>query len=175
MDPKTNIRMRKRKQKKLSQKCNDAYAIVLDNASLHGVSYGSGENVNEQDYLAAKEQLEAEYREASKVVADYKRKLEVIEAAWAIYQDLAKKHGKPKSESRPVISDLVRAVLPTVGEKFKKYQILAAIEKKFPEYKGTFRISSLAGTLNRMCKRGELEVVERGKGPEGFVYKRGTN
>lgn len=169
-----NIRMRKvSKDQKNCLKSAAIQEIHLDNASMHLLGFKASKRMNEREYLAAKEHLAAGLAEAQ---ADYQKKLDALESTWTLLQDLAKTRGVPlTTESRPVISDLIRAVLPTMGDQFQKHQILAAIEKKFPESKGTFRLSSVSGTITRMCKRGELLIAERGRGPDGFVYRRGKS
>lgn len=144
-------------------------------ATMQSLISEAGEPMDEREYLAAKEHIEAECREIVEAAqANRTKKLEALESTWSLFQDIAKKKGTAiTAETRPVLSDLVRAVLPTLGDQFKKYHVLKAIESKFPESKGTFLVSTLGGTLTRMRKRGELEIAERGSGPDGFVYRRG--
>ena len=159
-------------KKSLPSKCNNARKISLDTATLH--KYHKVEMMDEREYQALKEHIEAEYREASAALEDdYKRKLAALELTWSVAQGRCKKRGLAElNSSKPIIGDLIRSVLPSLGTEFTKYDIERAVEKKFPEAKGTFRASSLAGTVSRMVKRKQLEVVRRGSGPEGFTYRR---
>jgi len=159
-------------KKRLSGKRSNAGEISLDTATLH--RYDKVEMMDEREYQALKEHIEAEYREAVATLEDdYKKKLEALELTWSVAQGRSRKRGLAElNGSKPAIGDLIRSVLPSLGPEFTKYDIERAVEKKFPETKGTFRGSSLAGTVSRMVKRKQLEVVRRGSGPEGFTYRR---
>jgi len=126
--------------------------------------------MNRRDYESLKEHIDARLREAQ---AAHQRDMEALERTWAVSQEVTQKIGTQLGESKPVIADLIKAVLPTLGKEFKKYEIAAAIEKRFPETKGMFRASSLAATVSRLAKRHQqIEIIQKGPGPEGHVYRR---
>jgi hypothetical protein len=125
--------------------------------------------MDEADYLRLKEHIEVEFKAAEAV---YKSKLAALETTWAVSREVNKQRVPTPSEEKPSISDLIRAVLPSLGKEFTRFDIQSAIEKKFPESKGTFRKSSLGGAISRMVKRTQIEVVKRGSGPEGYVFRR---
>jgi hypothetical protein len=104
------------------------------------------------------------------LAAEYRKKLEALDIIWASYRDKAK-NPTLELDVRASITDLVRQVLPKLGEEFSIWDIKKAIEKTFPEAKGTFRKNSLSGTLTRMQQRGEIEIVRKGSGTLPTTYR----
>lgn len=169
--------------RKISQKQRDL--IVQDYekkllACKTALGYTS-ERMNESQYRREKTETEARRAAAidtAKAAMDaaeaaYKREMEALDLYYA-----ASKAGQKKRElseltrSRLVITDLVMEVLPTLGEEFTSFDIERAIEKKFPDAKGTYKRNSLSGTISRLKKRKVIDFARRGSGPEGSTYKR---
>jgi hypothetical protein len=125
--------------------------------------------MNRRDYENLRDHIEAEHSEAE---AAYQKKIEALEMTWAVSQEISKKLGTALGEVKPVITDLVKAVLPTLPEEFTSFDIERAIESKFPETKGAFRRSSLGAAISRMNRRKLIEVAKKGPGPKGYVYRR---
>ena len=134
----------------------------------------TGKRMDEREYQKHKAEFAAK-REAriDAANADYEKEMEALEIIRAASKEIEKNRElSDLTKSRMVITDLVMAVLPTLGDEFTSFDIERAIWKKFPEAKGAYKHNSLSGTISRMVGRKQLEVITQGSGPKGSTYRR---
>jgi hypothetical protein len=165
------IRRRKRSHKQMeSGAALQLEKIILDCKTALG---HTSKRMNEREYLKLKTEFAAKRNaRIDAAEADFKREMDALEIVRAACQDGEKRHELSEiTQSRMVITDLVKAVLPDLGDEFTSFDIERAIEKKFPEAKGTYKRNSLSGTISRLTKRQVIEVVKKGSGPEGNIYR----
>ena len=110
-------------------------------------------------YKKLKEEIEAEYQ----------KKKDALEMVWRMCQ---KQNGSGVSgaeHSASTISDAVRRVIEGLANDFTANDIQQGL--KDHSVKGIQRIA-ITNTIHRLCRRGELEVVKKGRGRMSGVYRK---
>jgi hypothetical protein len=171
--PPLTLTLRRRKP---SQREVEAAAVLQFNKILLDCKTAlrhTSKDMNEREYLRLKADFAAKRKARIDAAdADYKREMDALEIVRSASQSSENKHELSElTKSKIVISDLVKQVLPMLDQEFTSFDIERAIEKKFPEAKGTYKHNSLSGTISRLKKRKVIEVVKEGSGPEGNVYR----
>ena len=112
----------------------------------------------------------AQYKQLKdEIEIDHKKKLEALEMVWRMCQ---KQNGSSASSVEhfgSTTSDAVRRVVEGLANDFTANDIVQGL--KDHSVKGVQRIA-ITNTIHRLCRRGELEVVKKGRGRMAGVYRK---
>jgi len=117
--------------------------------------------MNYEEYAKLKEELEAEF----------KKKMEALEMVWKMCQkSTGTAELKNNNRAYGHIAVAIRKVLETTTVDFSVDYIMDAL-KAHDIKVGRLVITN---TLHRLARRGELEVVQKGKGRIASIYRKST-
>lgn len=125
--------------------------------------------MNYSEYLQLKKDIENEYR----------KNLEALELVWKRSQNvLSRTHQGNKIETPGVdqpLSEAVRLVIAQMDKDFTADLIEIGLrDHNYNEGKPVNRVS-LTNTLHRLWRRGEIELVKKGRGRTPSSYRRKTS
>jgi hypothetical protein len=141
-------------------------------------------SVNEQEILALKAQL----------YADYKRDVETLDALLDLLRRRNGASHSPASEQVPTLETqprpkldnhterpkkargilaATRAILDQLPDPFSTAQLKVMLEGAYPEqFAGKVKMDSLRGTLKQLADEGWIKQIAEGSGPRPALYKR---
>ena len=112
----------------------------------------------------------AQYKQLKdKIEIDHKKKLEALEMVWRMCQKQNGSSASGVEHSGSTTSDAVRRVIEGLANDFTANDIVQGL--KDHSVKGVQRIA-ITNTIHRLCRRGELEVVKKGRGRMAGVYRK---
>ena len=110
-------------------------------------------------YKKLKEEIETEYQ----------KKKDALEMVWRMCQKQNGASASGTEHSGSSTSDAVRRVIEGLANDFTANDIQQGL--KDHSVKGVQRLA-ITNTIHRLCRRGELEVVKKGRGRMAGVYRK---
>ena len=112
----------------------------------------------------------AQYKQLKdEIEIDHNKKLEALEMVWRMCQKQNGSGASGTEHSGSTASDAIRRVIEGLANDFSANDIQQGL--KDHSVKGIQRIA-ITNTIHRLCRRGELEVVKKGKGRMPGVYRK---